>query len=106
VKVNEKNVYGKFPNYFRCLVMAKTPRRPRPQWAARLTNAFAGAGFAVDCTRDRERLGEMFRVHQMTIKSWTDGRTEPRFEHLVKVQQVTEVSVDWILCVPGSRPHK
>lgn len=86
--------------------MQRTQRRPKPQWAARLTNAFAGAGFAVERVADREKLAEIFCVHQMTIKSWTDGRTEPSYQHLVKAREITDVSVDWILCVPDARPYK
>lgn len=85
--------------------MTRATKRPKPQWAARLTNAFADAGFAVECTADREKLGDIFGVHQMTIKSWTDGRTEPKFQQLVRVWDLTEVSIDWILCVPGAKPH-
>ena len=86
--------------------MVTTTKRPKPQWAARLTTAFADAGFAVECTADREKLGEIFAVHQMTIKSWTDGRTEPRYHQLVKVNEVTGISIDWVLCVPEAKPRK
>jgi hypothetical protein len=54
---------------------------------------------------DREKLGDIFGVHQKTIESWTDGRTEPRFKQLVKVNEISKVSLDWVLCVPGSKPH-
>ncbi len=85
--------------------MRRKIKQPKPQWAARLTSAFADAGYVVERTADREMLGEIFRVHQMTIKSWTDGRTEPSYKSLAKVHEITEISLDWILCVPGARPH-
>ena len=104
-KVNNKTFMAGAAIVSDTYAMERIHRKPKPQWASRLTTAFGAAGYAVECTADREKLTETFGVHQMTIKSWCDGRTEPGFDKLVKVQNLTVFSLDWVLCVPGAKPH-
>lgn len=55
-------------------------------------------------SRDKKQLAEIFSVVPRTIDSWTSGRTEPAFRVLVKVRDLSGVSLDWILAEKGP-PH-
>lgn len=77
----------------------KKPLLPaRPLWARRLRMAFELSGFTnKKGDIDTRALRERFNVSYKTIESWITGRTEPRFEKLMRVREITGYSLDWII---------
>jgi transcriptional regulator with XRE-family HTH domain len=80
--------------------MKAVPRKPRkkksdalppPQWAVRLCMAFVSAGL------EKKDVAKQLGVVPKTVESWMTGRTEPHFTRLVKLSEITGVSLDWIL---------
>lgn len=68
---------------------------PKPDWADRLALAFKLI------SNDQKELGKLFSVHPKTIESWSKGRTEPAFKKLVKIREISGVSLDWIIAGIG-----
>jgi transcriptional regulator with XRE-family HTH domain len=82
----------------------KTEKPPEtPLWARRLAMSFEFAGI-VDKkgNPDKQRIGGRLNVGPKTVESWIKGRTQPRFEKLMKVREITGISLDWILAEAGA----
>jgi hypothetical protein len=76
----------------------KMRRRDVPLWARRLAAAFEFAGITNKKGNvDKQRVGTMLHVVPKTVESWITGRTQPRYEALIRVREITNISLDWIL---------
>lgn len=84
----------------------KTPKQPEtPLWARRLAMSFEFAGI-VDKkgNPDKKRIGGRLNVGPKTVESWVTGRTQPRYETLMQIREITGISLDWILAEAGASP--
>ncbi len=69
-----------------------------PVWALRLAVALVFGGVVNKKGHvDKVRAGQLLNVCPKTIESWITGRTQPRYETLMRVREITRVSLDWIL---------
>jgi transcriptional regulator with XRE-family HTH domain len=77
----------------------KTAAAPEiPLWARRMAMSFEFAGI-VDKkgNPDKKQIGDRLHVGPKTVESWITGRTQPRFETLMQIREITGISLDWIL---------
>jgi len=70
----------------------------RDPWAERLETALH-----LIC-RDLRELGATFNVSYKTVDSWMLGRTQPSFDKLLKIRELTGISLEWLLAGSGP-PH-
>ena len=76
----------------------KRRRRDVPLWARRLAAAFEFAGMTDRKGNvDKKRVGAILHVVPKTVESWITGRTQPRYEKLIRVREITNISLDWVL---------
>lgn len=69
-----------------------------PVWALRLAVALVFGGMVNKKGHvDKVVAAQLFNVCPKTIESWITGRTQPRYEQLMRVREITRVSLDWIL---------
>lgn len=57
---------------------------------------------AIDQVGDTKDLSEKMGVSQSTLKSWCSGSSEPSRSHLLKMSEVTKLSVGWLASGEGS----
>jgi len=51
---------------------------------------------------DKNQIGARLHVGAKTVESWITGRTQPRFETLMQIREITGISLDWILAEAGA----
>ena len=80
-----------------------TQQLEAPLWARRLAMSFEFAGI-VDKkgNPDKKRIGSLLHVGYKTVESWITGRTQPRYEKLMRIREITGISLDWILTEAGA----
>lgn len=44
----------------------------------------------------QQELAEILGIKRNSYSDWENGKTEPRFENLVKLADLLDVSLDWL----------
>lgn len=44
----------------------------------------------------QQELAEILGIKRNTYSDWENGKTEPRFDNLVKLADLFDVSLDWL----------
>lgn len=68
----------------------------RPPFAIRLEAARISAGY-----EEQKGFADVLGVEHETYRQWERGKSRPKFEHLIKIRQHTQQSLDWLIAGEG-----